>query len=67
MDIDDIGQLKLANMVDDICAASVSRELIITTCPTIYEAPMQFLILDADGPIKLKKNGWDFVVGCRFE
>ena len=54
-------------MVDDLCAASVSREFITTTCPTIPDTPMQFLIPDAEGPIKLKKNGKEFVVGFRFE
>ena len=61
--IDDIGQLKLAGVVDDLCAASVSRKLIATTCPNVPVATMQFLIPDAEGPIMQNKNGKEFVVG----
>ena len=61
--MDDFGQLKLAGMGDDICAASISRKLVTTTCPTTPDATMQFLIPDVEGPIKQKKNGKDFVVG----
>ena len=63
--IDDTGQLRLhvADVGDDLCAASVSRKLITTTCSTIPDAKMQFLMPDAEGSIKLKKNGKEFVVG----
>ncbi len=55
--MDDFGQLKLAGMGDDICAASISRKLVTTTCPTTPDATMQFLIPDVECPIKQNKNG----------
>ena len=61
--IDNIGQLKLADMVDDLCAASVSRNLIVTPCPNAPDATMQFLLPDAEGPILQNKNGKKFVIG----
>ena len=61
--IDNIGQLKLADMVDDLCIASVSRKLLTINCSTRPDATMQFLIPDAEGSIKQEKNGSEFVVG----
>ena len=63
--IDNFGQLRLhvAGAGDDLCVSSVSRKLITTTCRTSLDTKMQFLIPEGEGPIKLKKNGKEFVVG----